>query len=603
MQKNFMEEALALAAKGWPVFPLHYMLGPGACSCRNSECSSQGKHPLTAQGFKDGSTEAATIRGWWRAEPAANIGLATGAASGLVVLDIDPRHKGDESFKQMLQLHPGTWANTRTVFTGGGGIHLYFQHPGVPIRNKSKLNGWEGIDVRGDGGYVVAPPSFTGGTYKWDDDKTPMAPLPEWLLRLLTEPQRSVSAGGAGITRDEAMQGVLEGGRNHYLASLGGYLQRKGISPEALAAALHTENENKCVPPLPEWEVENIIRSVSRYNASEPVRLELGARILDAGSNIDAPALPLVLRAADLLDPMVAYLKDKDKVKGTPTCLPGLDKLFGGGKRLGEVTAWHAEAKTGKNTLWHYLMYMWLEAGIPMGYASRELTPEEEVLPNLLSLAFSENAWLAEATEAKQTQWRGKAAAWPLYFARGYGHFPQAEMEEWVKELAALGVQYFWWDHLHYMLEDPEDYKEASKLIKWLKSLAKKTKTHHDIIIQPNKLAEGEKLSLNSIKGGSAMGQAIDNLITFERMRGDGFPPNVSKLTMKAGRSKLCRDGHLYLQYNPETTQFQEVAASDVEGGVPHKPVPFDQERDPKFRTVMPSVGSGDVRRWLPKDN
>jgi KaiC/GvpD/RAD55 family RecA-like ATPase len=88
-------------------------------------------------------------------------------------------------------------------------------------------------------------------------------------------------------------------------------------------------------------------------------------------------------------------------VKGEPTGLSGLDKLLGGGQRLGEVTCWHAEAKTGKNTLWHKLMHLWLSRKEPVAiaYASRELTPESEVLPNLLSLERKENAWLADVRQ------------------------------------------------------------------------------------------------------------------------------------------------------------------------------------------------------------
>ena len=238
--------------------------------------------------------------------------------------------------------------------------------------------------------------------------------------------------------------------------------------------------------------------------------------------------------------------------------------MLGGGKRLGEVTCWHAEAKTGKNTFWHYLMYMWLELDIPIGYASRELTPESEVIPNLLALEFKENAWLSDLTDpGREAAYRGKISKWPLYFSQGYGYFPLADIVAWVDKGVEAGIKYFWFDHLHYMLDDPEDHKAASKLIKELKTLAKQRDIHIDIIIQPNKLSDGQKLSLNSIKGGAAMGQAIDNLIILERVKQEGVK-NVMKLTLEVARSKLCKPGSMYLKFNSEDTSFDEVEVEEA---------------------------------------
>lgn len=255
----------------------------------------------------------------------------------------------------------------------------------------------------------------------------------------------------------------------------------------------------------------------------------------------------------------MTYLSDALLVKGEPTGITGLDELLGGGCRLGEVTAWHAEAKTGKNTVWHKLMHLWLKRGIPLGYASRELTPATEVLPDLLSIELQRSI---RKTAITASEIQTAIQSWPLYFSSGYGAWEWEDIYEWVIALKALGVKYFWFDHLHYMIDDPEDYGQASKLIKRLKTLAKSESIYINVIIQPNKLAEGQKLSLNSIKGGAAMGQAIDNLITLERVKDQ---KNILRLELKAARSKMATLGERYLQYNPETIDFIEVAPTQAD--------------------------------------
>jgi hypothetical protein len=128
---------------------------------------------------------------WARSWPAVNIGVATGQASGMIAIDIDPRHGGDKSLQDLIDIHgalPATW----TVETGGDGLQYYFRLPSVRIANATKVR--PGIDVRGEGGYVVAPPSVhkSGKSYAWKKGCAPgeceLAPLPAWLLELIAPP-------------------------------------------------------------------------------------------------------------------------------------------------------------------------------------------------------------------------------------------------------------------------------------------------------------------------------------------------------------------------------------------------------------------------------
>src|ERR1044072_3744927 len=98
-------------------------------------------------------------------------------------------------------------------------------------------------------------------------------------------------------------------------------------------------------------------------------------------------------------------------------------------------------------------MYKPLQRGIPFGYASRELNPATEVIPNLLSIATGKNAWTGDITEEFKSTAHSVIGNWQLFFAPGYGHFRVEEMEEWFRKLKSIGVNHFLFDHFHYALE------------------------------------------------------------------------------------------------------------------------------------------------------
>jgi hypothetical protein len=251
--------ALEYAAKGWGVIPLHTPdpTAPGGCSCRKADCQSVGKHPRTMKGLKDASTDKGTIERWWRMWPDANVGITTGA--GLMVLDVD----GDEGHDTLaaLELEHGD-LRTLTARTGSGGLHLYFTVPDDVCRNRTRFA--DGLDTRGEGGYVVAPPSthVSGGTYQWVDDYPEIAqPATAWLVELL----REKSTNGAHAPAPALPDQIPAGERNAALASLAGSMRRRGASETAIRAALVEENAERCVPPLDGDEVAAVAASVSRY--------------------------------------------------------------------------------------------------------------------------------------------------------------------------------------------------------------------------------------------------------------------------------------------------------------------------------------------------
>ena len=211
-----LECALYYISRGWRVIPLH-KITDGKCTCGKVDCSSPGKHPLTANGTKDASIDPEQIRLWFE-NTDCNIGVCAGETSGLVVLDIDPAHGGDEALKALPEL-----PDTIECTTGGKGRHLYFKHPGGDIRNSAGTIG-KGLDIRGHNGYVVCPPSnhISGGEYRWkiDPRAVELADCPEWVLG------RNVKRIQTPNTPGEP---IKDGLRNETLTSLGGTMRNKGI--------------------------------------------------------------------------------------------------------------------------------------------------------------------------------------------------------------------------------------------------------------------------------------------------------------------------------------------------------------------------------------
>jgi len=268
-----MEAALAYAHRGWPVFPLHHSDPHRGCSCIDAKgCRSPGKHPRTRKGLKDATTDEQQIRHWWQLYPLANVGLAMGRKSGLVALDVDPRSGGDASLCELMEAH-GELPQTLESVTGGGGAHIFFAHPGVSFKNSSSVLG-EGLDVKTDGGYVVAAPSLhsSGKRYEWRSRRSP-ASMPSWLLKLLTAekpaaPQKSPApARPHSSTRMGPI--IPHRSRNAQLFRLACALRGGGAGYVEIERAVFEAYELRCVkePPMSEAELRKIAKSATRYPA------------------------------------------------------------------------------------------------------------------------------------------------------------------------------------------------------------------------------------------------------------------------------------------------------------------------------------------------
>jgi putative DNA primase/helicase len=257
-----VEAALRLAESGLYVFPCHSPTPRGDCSCRRIDCPNHSKHPRTTNGLKDATRDPAIINEWWRRWRTSNIGLSCGP-SKLVVLDYDPAHDPERAGYGFLESIGAVRAPT--VRTGGDGYHYYFQSPpGAEVRNSAGLLA-PGVDVRGVGGYVLAPPSMhrSGKAYSWISDRTS-----NLIEALPTLPQTLSSAKERHPTEGDIACGPISPGRrNHELTRLAGAMHRRYASEVAMVAALLEENRARCNPPLDEAEVRRIVASIRRRPA------------------------------------------------------------------------------------------------------------------------------------------------------------------------------------------------------------------------------------------------------------------------------------------------------------------------------------------------
>jgi hypothetical protein len=243
-----LRTALKLAARGFHVFP----------------CAPMAKEPACAHGCRDGTTDVITIQAWWRDCPNYNIGVATGAASNIFVVDVDGG-PAETALRRLEEGH-GELPATVEVITARG-RHVYFRYPQSPVRNSAgKLA--DGIDIRGEGGFVIAPPSVhpSGRRYAWSvDSANTFAEAPQWLLDRITEPK---NGSGKGATpplewRELVTNGVNEGSRNEQITRLTGHLLRRYVDPFVTLQLMKSWNTIHCRPPLPDADIELIVNSIA----------------------------------------------------------------------------------------------------------------------------------------------------------------------------------------------------------------------------------------------------------------------------------------------------------------------------------------------------
>ena len=268
---SMLDWALLYSGQGFNVFPIHSITS-GHCTCKaRAGCTSPGKHPhwqarTLESGVKNATRDEARIRSWWKKWPNANIGIATGRVSGVLVVDIDG-DIGSKSIKS-LQRQCGKLPKTLTAQTGNG-AHLFFRCGDNSYRSRTGV--MPGVDIRADGGYVVAPPSvhIAGKRYRWSSDAKIAGP-PIFLRQILVG-KTAVASSSQNFDRPKphvspaSIPVIYDGGRNSELCRWAGRWIWEDKSMEEVEELLLELNRLRCKPPLSEKEVRRILRSCKRY--------------------------------------------------------------------------------------------------------------------------------------------------------------------------------------------------------------------------------------------------------------------------------------------------------------------------------------------------
>lgn len=281
-EPNMLEHVLEYAKRGWMLFPVHWIREDGICSCGKPECDRAGKHPygkLVPNGLKDASCNPDILTKWWTEVPKANIAVQTGPNSGLVVVDAD----GQEGLLTLQDKGVPATVRARTGRSDGG-EHHFFQYPGETILSKRILDLKSGVDTRGDGGYVILPPSnhWSGNRYEWitaPGTGTRFADLPKWVLDAAGEKSKKKKIDDDEDYDDDntsdAPEKVTEA-RNIFLTQKAGHFRRHGLGEEALLFALTELNQNLCDPPLEHEEVERIVGNALKWEPAANIAPRLG---------------------------------------------------------------------------------------------------------------------------------------------------------------------------------------------------------------------------------------------------------------------------------------------------------------------------------------
>lgn len=260
-QKAMLVQALEYASRGWHVIPCGYR-----------------KQPLTPHGSKDGTTSREKIEAWWNENPKSQIGICTGRVSGFWVVDIDRKggRDGLESLKahfcDRFTLEEGLFQKTPT-----GGRHLCFayneDHPvGCPT------GVLDGVDIRGDGGYILAAPSTLNVNgewkeYAWKDPDADPTPAPEWAIDL-------IKMGNTERSQHPDLQAALSGGlpegvRDESLFRIACLLEREGVDPDTARAFIATVAAN-CNPPFDQaMAVNKVDKAYTTYATEKGIQARI----------------------------------------------------------------------------------------------------------------------------------------------------------------------------------------------------------------------------------------------------------------------------------------------------------------------------------------
>ena len=318
-KNEFLEAALQYCDLGLAVLPL----------------VPRRKEPMFKNWPSIATSDKTIVDRWWHQEPNDNVGIATGPKSGVFVLDVDHRHGGNLTYDELISKH-GRPKDTWQQITGTGGFHLFFRCPSFHVRNVAGL--WPGIDIRGDGGYVVAPPSIhpdTGNRYSWDGlvplPQQELSEAPEWLIEALYQ-----RANPQQKPKYTCPAQIPHGVQHHTLVSLAGALRRMGLNFEEILPCVQTVNDLRCENPGPPENIRKIVSSMMRYNPADKHLYDVATRLWRLTRHFEFKAK----EQCDGMQPVSGLDLFKSPSKGPASVIEGLLNhgltIFAGRPKIGK---------------------------------------------------------------------------------------------------------------------------------------------------------------------------------------------------------------------------------------------------------------------------
>lgn len=377
---EMLQAALNYARMGLAVFPL----------------KEKGKEPATHNGFENATTEERQIQLWWKRNPNANIGIATGRVSGgIVAIDMDiDKEKGKDGYHVFQKwcadnylVLPDSWLS----ITGRGGYHLFYRSE-FPV--PSKIGWLDDVDIRADGAYIVAPPSIhpNGTKYEWEQ-----APEDYELISSQDIDVEFVfNSVVASNLKDKSKplsvpDEIPEGHRDEMMFKLACKYQAMGMSDEAMLAALQKENEVRCKPPLTDREIRRKVEQAQKYQKGEVVTLESDSDAVAQRKTYGKTGRKIEesITEADLDMPTLDMFEERQKEWLVPGYIPkGCVTLLCSDGGIGKTTIWCdtlAAFTTGRSTIFDKALDVPFKTGDlhTVMYFSKE-DPTEEILKRKL---------------------------------------------------------------------------------------------------------------------------------------------------------------------------------------------------------------------------
>ena len=390
-----LESAMSYAERGLCVFPCAW-IEDGACSCRDPECESPGKHPLTPHGLLDATNDVDQVRDFWTKFPKANVAIRTGAESNIAVIDVDDV---DVAKPELDKLIPGYDFKSVPSQKTGNGWHFVFTHPGVPVKNGTKF--LPGMDSRGDGGYIIAAPSthISGKQYEW---KKPLngtvLPLPAALLIAINR----TSSNGHGEpkpTLDTSIvwEGIPDGQRDDTLFRYACKM-RQNDTPRELAERLIFEAAARCKPAFSErTALAKVEQAYQKYSPGENSSTEW-----PAPQPIRASLHPVdAFDARTLLPPSLSawILDEADRMPCPPDFIAA-----GALVALGAIIGARCTVKPKSQDDWLIVPNVWgAIVGLPSAKKSPAIGAALKPLDRLIAKAMEAQSKELEEYESKKT--------------------------------------------------------------------------------------------------------------------------------------------------------------------------------------------------------